>query len=416
MVSARTVRRGRLLLKDYGLTPQKMLLNLKIYCLLLRRYNAVGTFPVPALVLERYSKILNGFRGQVEFAVHGYSHKDYSTLTYKECEREFAKGKQVFSKYGLSPSGFRAPYLKWSGSTLKAAASHYIYDSSQSILWDDRRLDKVSEWIESFYRPSDASTSPSLPTICKGSFRGFVLLPVSLPDDELLHDRLKLSRKAISEIWMNVLEKTYRRGEMFVLQLHPERIKKFGASLDALLKNAVSKNPKVWVASLKEIAEWWKERNEFSLTIEERNGEYPVKARVGNGAIILSQGLKSDSHAKKWFGNYLSIEKRNFNVTGGKFPGIGIHPGTEKALHEFLETEGYVVEESKRKERYALYFDSTYRFKKEEKLKLLDWIESQSSVPLLRIWRWPDEARSVLSVTGDIDAITLSDYARRLVE
>jgi len=33
--------------------------------------------------------------------------------------------------------------------------------------------------------------------------------------------------------------------------------------------------------------------------------------------------------------------------------------------------------------------------------------------PLVRVWRWPDGARSALAATGDIDALTLRDFVVR---
>ena len=46
-------------------------------------------------------------------------------------------------------------------------------------------------------------------------------------------------------------------------------------------------------------------------------------------------------------------------------------------------------------------------------MKLLDYIEGRN-VPLIRFGRWPDGARSAMSVTGDLDALSLGDYLTRL--
>jgi hypothetical protein len=45
---------------------------------------------------------------------------------------------------------------------------------------------------------------------------------------------------------------------------------------------------------------------------------------------------------------------------------------------------------------------------------LIRHIES-TDAPLVRYWRWPSEARSALCVSGDLDALTLVDYALRFV-
>jgi len=49
---------------------------------------------------------------------------------------------------------------------------------------------------------------------------------------------------------------------MFVLQLHPERIKACGAALEDVLENAIRKTPNVWLTQLKDIARWWRERED----------------------------------------------------------------------------------------------------------------------------------------------------------
>jgi hypothetical protein len=46
-------------------------------------------------------------------------------------------------------------------------------------------------------------------------------------------------------------------------------------------------------------------------------------------------------------------------------------------------------------------------------LELVQYIEASDS-PLLRFGRWPDGAASAISITGDLDALTLQDYAARL--
>jgi hypothetical protein len=51
------------------------------------------------------------------------------------------------------------------------------------------------------------------------------------------------------------------------------------------------------------------------------------------------------------------------------------------------------------------------RFRTDER-PVLDEIEG-GTFPLARPGRWPDGARSALSLTGNIDALTIWDYASR---
>jgi hypothetical protein len=39
-----------------------------------------------------------------------------------------------------------------------------------------------------------------------------------------------------------------------------------------------------------------------------------------------------------------------------------------------------------------------------------------SKGPLVRLWRWPAGARCALSVTGDVDSMTIVDFLRRPLE
>ena len=47
-------------------------------------------------------------------------------------------------------------------------------------------------------------------------------------------------------------------------------------------------------------------------------------------------------------------------------------------------------------------------------VELIRYIE-ESEGPLMRFSNWPSEAKSALCLAGDLDALSLRDYARRLV-
>jgi hypothetical protein len=82
---------------------------------------------------------------------------------------------------------------------------------------------------------------------------------------------------------------------------------------------------------------------------------------------------------------------------------------------EFLNSEGYITEENEQPVKYGIYLDGLARFQDADKRSLLEKID-RSGAPLLRYWRWPDRARMALTVTGDIDSITLIDFALRIYE
>jgi hypothetical protein len=73
------------------------------------------------------------------------------------------------------------------------------------------------------------------------------------------------------------------------------------------------------------------------------------------------------------------------------------------------------VEQSNHPEDYGFYLNDLTQFTEADEKPLLERIE-QSNAPLLRYWRWPHQARSALSITGDIDSITLIDFVLRIFE
>jgi hypothetical protein len=60
-----------------------------------------------------------------------------------------------------------------------------------------------------------------------------------------------------------------------------------------------------------------------------------------------------------------------------------------------------------------IYLDGEILAKLPNNVELINYIET-SPAPLVRYWRWPDGAKSALSVTGDLDALSLLDYVSRL--
>ena len=79
----------------------------------------------------------------------------------------------------------------------------------------------------------------------------------------------------------------------------------------------------------------------------------------------------------------------------------------------FLREQGYVVDTTDTAVRCAIYLDAG-SLDGLNQVQLIDHIEA-SPGPLVRYWRWPDEP-SALCVTGDLDALTLFDYAARLFD
>jgi peptidoglycan/xylan/chitin deacetylase (PgdA/CDA1 family) len=226
---------------------------------LLERYEAKATFPITARTLEKHGDFIKSICDKrIEFAIHGYSHIDYSKLSAREQSEQIKKAIEIFKKFGMTPYGFRGPYLQANDDTLNALKeTGLLYDSSHSIHWNVVPIEYLKRKARSYnlalklYEPKDAKTS-FLPY----SRNGIAEIPVSLPDDEMSIDRLNIkNQKILGKMWLKILKGTNEKRGVFILQLHPERLPFAFDALKMLIEEATKKN--VWITSLKELALHW---------------------------------------------------------------------------------------------------------------------------------------------------------------
>ncbi|MHC4122172.1 MAG: polysaccharide deacetylase family protein [Planctomycetota bacterium] len=246
--------------KRFGLTAAKQMKSIDYYASLLRRHNIKGTFFIPATLLESYFKDINRIKiDNIEWGIHSDIHTDLSRLGKEAQMEHIDNAVEIFDKLGVLFRGFRAPYLRINDYTLGVIdeKNRFLYDSSSSILWEDvyKGDESSSNWIRNFYKPQFHSQKISFPEMFS---EGLVEMPVSLPDDDILLDREDFDVDSVLSVWENILEICSGRKELFVLQLHPERIYDLDSALDSLIKKAKSFDPPIWIASLGEIAEWRK--------------------------------------------------------------------------------------------------------------------------------------------------------------
>ena len=206
---------------------------------------------------------------------------------------------QVFKEKGVPAQGYRSPYLSRSPS-LQAAleTAGFVFTSNQPILWDT--VNPVSlaspqlagfESALSFYQPWLAAECVSLPRL----LNNLVEIPVSLPDDEILFDRLGFSPSQVQAAWLDILLQSYTRGELFTLQLHPERVGLCASILPALFEKMQDLQPGVWCARLGEIATWWKALSAASIDISELPaGRYRISAQCPIAASLLVRAVEAD--------------------------------------------------------------------------------------------------------------------------
>ncbi len=407
------VRRGVNLIGRYGWTPRKMERALSQLVDILARFECRATWPITAVTLQRNPSLVRKYHDLgIEFAVHGYRHIDHSTLSQAEQLAQFAQARQILSQTGIPAVGFRGPYLRWNADTLAALQTQgFSYDSSQGLAWDvlDGRETPAYLHVLDFYGALPAPKYLSVPEI-QGRL---VRIPYSLPDDEALVERLNMDAQASSKLWLAILERTYELGEMFTLGLHPERAALCREALAAVLAQARSLTPSVWIARLDEIAAWWRARSKASVQIE-RLGQGGFRFQVDGppGAVILARGVHTDAPAIPWADGYVQMTSRTFTVDSRIAPWIGVSPTSSPGLAGWLRQQGYIVEQDAAQGTCSCYLDRV-DFSAGRRRSLLAEIESADR-PLVRLGRWPGGARSALAVTGDIDCLTLWDYIGRL--
>lgn len=405
--------------RHYGFSTEIMERSLRRFTDLLQCYDCAATFPITAVTLKRHSDIIQEYQTKkVEFAIHGYTHEDYSLLNQHELEAQIKKSINIFNDAGLSPQGFRSPYLrqnKYLYSVIGNTSLSYV--SNQPFFWEtpdicELTITDLTGYKKGFtyYEPWLSTLRPSIPRFVDN----LVEIPVSLPDDEILVDRCQLDSSSIIKVWLSMLMQAYQRGELFTLQLHPERIPLCAECLEVLLIEARALKPAIWCATLGEIANWWKELNQAEVEITSRQGnQYQVSTKTSKSVTILTRGVEVVSPSSPAWNNNHEVKTSDFTLVSNQRPIIGISHRSSPDLKIFLKQQGYITEISQEKELYSFYFDMEYFDSSQEK-SVLELIE-KSNRPLVRLCRWPDGAQSALAITGDIDAMTLWDYGLRLV-
>ena len=206
----------------------------------------------------------------------------------------------------------------------------------------------------------------------------------------------------------------YALGEMFVLILHHERLALCRSALEAVLTHTQGRQPHVWLASLAEISAWWRRRAAFRLQIDlTAEGTYRIIAPDDPDIAVVARGVDGGAALRPWFGDYQMARGSHFSVRTPKRPAISVDEDASPALVQFLADEGYVVERGAGD--CSLHLGGWQAFEDTGKRAVMAAIDV-SDAPLVRIWRWPRGARCAMSLTGDVDSMTIVDFIRRPLE
>ncbi len=404
-----TLKRSLQILSRFGPDPERMEQRFDRFMDLLDRYSCRPTFPVTAVPMGRHPKFAHRLLSRgAELAVHAYTHVDLASLDREAQFEQIGQAVQLFRRNGVPFVGFRAPYLHWNDDTMAAVETYqFRYSSNQAVLWNVVDLNHLKpaqaigwEKARVFYKPLDAEETVVLPF----RRRSFVEIPISLPDDETLLDRMYLKDpQYLARVWDAMLEATYRRGELFTVQLHPERIDFFAEPLSNLLSSCRAKKPGVWVASLEDIASWWNARIQNRAAFIQEDGAFRavLEACTGTTAYLRIDGAER------------LLEPGTIKVESLLRPCVGISPGSDRHIIQLLRDKGYILEVGEPPEGYAIHLgkveDTGYR----TMAALCDKLEAFNG-PLLRFGTWPYGNRSAVAITGDIDALTIWDFLNRL--
>jgi hypothetical protein len=133
-----------------------------------------------------------------------------------------------------------------------------------------------------------------------------------------------------------------------------------------------------------------------------------VRLDADPDATLLVRGL--DVPRTAWFGQDAIADVREFEAETPRAPIVGVSRRSPPEVLRFLEEEGLPYEVSDASGSYGAHVDASADDWNEA--DVLEAIE-RAPGPLVRVWRWPQGARSALAVTGDIDALTLYDFAIR---
>ena len=248
-----TIRRVLQIFSRFGFTDKVMKENINDIIQNCNEYNFAPTFFTPAMVLKNNLQFFKQIKDKnFELGIHGLVHKNYSMMDTNTQYAHLKKAIEIFKRYNFPTSGFRAPFLSVDKNTLKILKYLGVeYDSSCSIFTNlegleiNKQTKKVLDFYNcSFNQPNTPFDEENMPRI-----------PVSLPDDEIIIDRLKyVSSDEVEMVWKKLMFEIQDHNGHFVMQLHPERYNFIAEALHNIINEASKSN--VWFASLKEVSSW----------------------------------------------------------------------------------------------------------------------------------------------------------------
>jgi hypothetical protein len=221
------------------------------------------------------------------------------------------------------------------------------------------------------------------------------------------------------------MQRVYELGGLYTLNLHPERATLCKPALQALLAASREQMLPVWVARLKDVAAWWRERSQFRWRITPLSADHwLVEAECTERATVVARNaVVEDSTTSPWFKHGLLVTAHTFTVRSTHCPCIGVSPNSPQEIDDFLREQGYpfVRCSPEDAQQYVYYLDMpeglgvTREEQLQRKSRFVQHIEALE-VPFVSFGCWPEGRRAALSITGDIDSVTVQDFFLRIAE
>jgi peptidoglycan/xylan/chitin deacetylase (PgdA/CDA1 family) len=375
------------------------------------------TLATPGIVVKNRPRFFRGLQeAGAEIAVHGYQHVDLNAYPVARACKQLAKAVDVINSNGIDVNGFRCPYLGCTEKLLDALPKGlFRYSSNKAICWEglqginDGYTNIVLDTLHNLYQAKASTDLISVPYTRSNMHE----IPICVPDDMELLDGLNLSADGVANAWGQILDRTHRRGEMFTLMFHPELASLCEQPFHEVLSRAKLKRPQVWVARLGDISEWWAEKAGFKMEAVPSITGLHLDFSCSPRATILLKGIDTNSCSEAWDGPYRRLLSRTLEVSSGPRPFVGISNEIPQKTISFLMEQGYILDITAQAPDCSIYLDGNKLGSLTNEVQLIDHIEA-SAGPLVRYWRWPNGAKSAMSITGDLDALSLLDYLSRL--
>ncbi len=382
-------------------------------------YGVRFTFCITASLLKRHFDLIQQLKkAGHEIAVHGHFHTRMDLHSRREQEEMINRSYLEFTRSNFQVKGFRCPYLSYNHQTIESLKkSPFRWTSGKIILYENGGpLSAAARTgLQYLYHFSENGNPISLPDLDSN----LVELPITAPDDEMLLERMRVrSTEKITETWLHLFERSLKNGELCHFFFHPERLPLIREALENLLRAAVNPDSATWIPTLDELADWWSKRSKFSWKLDPESTPKKAILDASAEATILLKG-SGNSDRDPVIGNYYEIDPIQVNGSQRVFPAeregktmtIGLSAKSPVTLESFLQLEGFIVQRSCSPQHHSIFIDRE-SFSESDKRLVLHQID-QSPNPVLRLWRWPNNYRSALSVSADVCAIDFRDFIDR---